>query len=379
MILSSGAHGGRPYVHLACSLLRRIAACGTESFETATTREVSSLLNQALRMYTLDHPGRWRCLSGIAELALLLGDWATVIDRLHDILTCLTYDNMNAVLEYTAAVVRRIDIDVIPCSHRHVLLSSYDGAISIMVLTASLALNHSTQLRNVHAGKTLGSGAIALSILMDKLPTGVRLVERTRGIIWSQLLQMRDPHLDDVPIELAQKLKILLHNTLNHRYHDTHLSPFSSDGVDETLYAERNQIQDVIHKIRLLPGLGNFMCGPDEQALLSVASLHPVVILLTHKRTCHALIMTPANRYPEAILLNINPELLADLKCLGLTLKQRGVFLDFGDAETMPRSSIRAPLACARLAKLWQTVVKPIITHLGLSVSAWPCSHVFPG
>jgi hypothetical protein len=138
----------------------------------------------------------------------------------------------------------------------------------------------------------------------------------------------------------------------------------------DSQYSCRFQFQEVVCGIRSLPGLRDFMRGPDVNALKSTAARGPVVVLVASDNECRALVIAS----PHAPMVNmpigsINEETLQDLTLTGLGGRKRGSLPDTNTERGMRVSMGMSPSHLI-LARLWRSVVKPVITHLGLQVSA---------
>jgi tetratricopeptide (TPR) repeat protein len=360
------------HIQLAHLLRSKISLCRMDGVaERDAFSEVSSLLDAALHLYSPQHPQRWRSLKGKAELAALLHDAAAITQHLREILDSPVYDDVEDVLRYTIGAVSQINIGTLSHSQKEELMGVYDAILELVALAAGSAVAMPTQLRHINRGSTLGAAAFMLSILLNELPKGLQLIERARGVIWAQMLHMRNPDLDGVPPEHGAKLRRLLQST------DTpaesigkgEAHPSSVDfATHDRLYAQRGQLQETIRQIRSLPGLGNLMRGPDAQTLLTTAALNPVAILVADETACHVLVITSAdNSLIDIPIPDVNQHTLADLTFVGLTSGQRGPTSYQYDRGMRVSKGMSSPHA--RLAKLWRTVVRPVIAHLGLSVS----------
>jgi hypothetical protein len=377
--LRPAGHPGRAIacLNLAASLKRRLGTIASgASADPIALMEASELLREALVHHPMGHPGRWRCLDELAQLAILHYNGAVAIMHLQEILASPVYDDINTVVKSVVDMIGRIDVETVSHQQRQELLGAYSDAIGLVSLAASFAVSRASQLQHIHHGRTLGSEAYLLAIRVDDLPTGLQLLERARGVIWSQIIHMRDPQLDDVPQELAERLQRLISGVAtpaSAQFPDITLSPTSG-----SIYTQRREVQDVIRQIRSLPGLDDFMRGPDAGTLLTTATQNPVVVLIAGETECHALVLPSAGGpLVNIVLPHVNRKALQALNFFGRTAQNRGSTFDGQEAirlglVTAPMKSHVASYDC--LAKLWRTVVKPVITHLGLSVSKG-CIH----
>lgn len=198
-------------------------------------------------------------------------------------------------------------------------------------------------------------------------------MERARGVLWSQMLHMRDPQLEHVLEELAVQLKGLVHSaaTPGRSLRGGALTDHLTPPERHEDYAQRNQLQDLLRQICALPGLSDFMRGPDVETLLNIGTQNPVVVLIADEEECHALLITSGERALTHLLIpQVTRKTLHNLTFEGLTPQKRGAAANVGDTNRGMFIAKGASPAHARLAKLWHTVVKPILQQLGLPVRA---------
>jgi hypothetical protein len=368
-------HNDRPSscVMLA-TLLRHLL--GGRQINQAIYDEVLPLLQEAINLFAEEDPARWWCLKELAALAVVCRDWPSAIKYLYVSMRSPTH-SLNAVISSTAALISQIDVDTISDDDKQKLLLLYREAMDLVALGIGFAVETSTQLEHIRTGSMLGLQAFILTRGLKEHASGLQLLERARGVTWSQALHMRDPQLEGVPVELAQRLQGLISDL-------TRAPPIvlqaegsfatRSLGIPsrDVRFVQRRQAQETIREIRALPGHNNFMLGPDISALFDVSARSFVVVLAATDQECHAVIMTPANG-PIADLTHrkINRKILQELTFAGLTSQRRGSStVSDEDEQRGMRISKGASPAHSCLAKLWHGVVRPIIRCLGLKVSS---------
>jgi CHAT domain-containing protein len=345
-------------LNLALALQTQVAMGVMGSMNRAPFVEVSCLLQQALQIYPVLYSTRWLCFQGIASMALLLRDWSTAINSLRKMLSCPTYHDINSAVQSAAYLLDAIDTNAIACTEKPGLLGLYEMAIRLMASTAWRTSKPSTQLHDIRHGRALGSGAVTLSIMVNELSTGVRLIERARGIIWMNLINNRDPQVNNFFDQLIEwEMDVLKRLEASNDYN-------SREEHAETTIQE---FMNMVKENTSLPVSTEVIFVPDVPTLLSTAHLNPVVILVAHKSVCHALVIPTADTPPTHIVLEITSEALSKLCFTGLTPQKRGSPTVSNKAERGIRISESASSAQTRLGKIWQTIVKPIIVHLGLS------------
>jgi hypothetical protein len=179
------------------------------------------------------------------------------------------------------------------------------------------------------------------------------------------MLHMRDPQLQRVPDELSAKLQGLVHSTTTPGSDQLPSTTRDSD------YAQRNQLQGLIRQMRSLPGLSEFMRGPAVEVLLSTPARSIVVVLVADETTCHALVLeSSCDSLALVPLPGVTRKAIQDLRMIGLTLQKHGLASESHRDDRYMKDIQNVMLETnARLAKVWYAVAKPVIAHLGLSVS----------
>jgi tetratricopeptide (TPR) repeat protein len=348
----------------------------------ALIRTLSQLLEEAHLLYSPSHPDRWRCEIELAWLALLQGRFESALEYLTSALGSPGH-NALGLLDSATRIISQIlsQPPGLPYAQAKSLLDAYSKVLDLVSLTAGLTFDRSTQLRHITAWSSIGPSAFALASCMRKLSTGLELLERARGRIWSQTLHLRQPQLEDVPAELAMKLQQLIEcmTSVNRTEDVQGLMPTSTFLPHrDVVHEQHNRLQQVLHDIRSVPGLHDFMRGPSYQALATTANRSPVVVLLAEKTMCHALVIASADK-PIIDMqfqgLDISQLQLLDVSKLGS--RSRGSFADdqdddsergIGISKKKPKPQLSTQLSM-QLAVLWIAVVKPIITYLGFTVS----------
>jgi hypothetical protein len=352
--------------------MRRLCPFNTET-DPAALQEISDSLHKALILSPQGHPERWSCLAQLADLAALQRDWTTAIENLQEAVDSPAYDNIDRLLSDVFRILDSLGIKDMCHEQRRSVLKRYRSALGLTTLAVGVAIDTSTQLRHIYQGSTIGSRAFTLANMVGDLEAGLQLVEHTHGVLWSQALHLQHPDIGRVPHEHAKKLKDLL-SSIN--------APLPTANFDvgerrpaflierDSQYSRRFQFQEVVRDIRSLPDLRDFMRGPDANALKITAARGPVVVLVASDNECRALVIaSPHTPMVNIPIGSINEETLQDLTLTGLSGRKRGSLPDTNTERGM-RMSIGMLPSHLILARLWRSVVKPVITHLGLQVSA---------
>jgi tetratricopeptide (TPR) repeat protein len=369
------ANRGSACTNLAASLICTFDA-DDESRDEALLDEASMLLDEALVLHRPKHLERWRTLHQCVRLAIAREDHTLAI-RFSNEMFDAPPSNIIEFLGFALEDINSLEDFELSRSEEKALLRLHESAIDLVIFATGFAVGHSAQLRRLVMGSALGSYAFMLSTQVDELPLELQLLERARGIIWAERLHMRNPQLDCVPDALAKKLEDMIQrNTANGpQFEETpliavHYRPFLPES--DQLYEQRSQLQLTLQKIRSLPGLHGFMREPTFEMLQTIAERNVVVVLIEDDGDCHALIIgSSPGLLVHLSLEDIDKEGLQELTFAPSSVQQRGAADSIDDLDgqrlAMKRSQ-RLSAARVVLAKLWRTVVKPIITHLGLVV-----------
>jgi tetratricopeptide (TPR) repeat protein len=319
-------------------------------------------------------PARWRNLCKLSWVHF------TPTSPFYDVEKAISYlsqsfddgfDNMSQALGEIAACIGRIwDLDA---ENKYTRLTSiYERTIKLLPLLSHSALELHPKLNALREFSQIGSDAFVSAALAGDPTLGLEILELARGVIWSQSLYLRDPQLQDVPEPFQTELKELLHEVMTRSVKNERPSAFTSRDL---LHDQSSRANNFVREIREMQGLDRFMLGETFETLRTVASHHPVVLLVGARRHFYALILT-ALHY-KILSLELSDE---DLRSLSFTLGsaqlQRSVEQP-GDAlpeierlglKKVTPSGTVAPLDL-QSRTLWRKVVSPILEQLGLKVS----------
>jgi tetratricopeptide (TPR) repeat protein len=344
--------------------------------------EMLGLLDKALRLGTRADPLCWRILLARAEIFLSLGRHDEAVSDLHDVLSSPQHD-IPELLAGSLELLALISLDGVSPNHLEDLLLTYSDAVDLLFVSTGFALDRSSQLQRVAGGTHMGARAFAVSRRMGDLHAGLAVLEGARGVIWSQALHTRNPQLDGVPPDLQKKLQDILRATSLAQSDEWDSEDVESSLESETflsaqdvLHQRHTQLQHIISDIRGLPGLRDFMRGPNVPALLATASKNPVVMLIANGSECHALVIRSPHEPMVAIPLDISTKALQELILTG-SASMRGAPASSESIEDSQRAmhiSKRMSASHTTLAKIWRAVVQPVIIHLQLAV----CAFIFP-
>jgi hypothetical protein len=261
---------------------------------------------------------------------------------------------------------------------KHVELTAiYHRLITLLRLLAHPALDLETQLRAMKECSRIGSDAFVNAALAGDPMVGLEILELAQGVIWSQSLHRRDPQLARVPKPLGNRLQSLLQAGGAESVVESHRTESVAGTPHDMLHARSSQVDVLVREIRALPGLDRFMLGETSETLRTVASDHPVVVLVGAHGHYYALIIASSLVQGHALLvLDISDEHVNSMSFRSsATRSHRGVDLVEDLPSAVERLSLgkripSRPEPLSRYLKnLWLRVVKPVLDYLGLKAS----------
>jgi hypothetical protein len=353
--------------------------------------ESERMLLTALESLDLGSPLRWRVHAALAKL--LLDDSYSRYDLVHAVghLTHMitTSAAPTLVLPEAAALLASIQQAAVPTEARPRILEAYSKAIDlssqVVDLTAYGFIPNSETVYYLNISANLGLGAFLLSIHLGQYNAGLRLLEQARNMAWFPVMRQKDPQIQELPPEIEAEYEDLLY-ILSKGHHLYKLEPQDFDKLmrnvsthltpRDTLHHRHSRLKQLSHDIRLLPGHSDFGCDLSAHALLDTATHYPVVVLAPAADVCHALLIHKGS------IAHISLPDINDHELKSMTLAVDLPELRGSDVPDNQRLGIRVSRRTTKtrfhrvLARLWKTVVEPIISYLRLNVCAF--MHIGP-
>jgi tetratricopeptide (TPR) repeat protein len=356
-------------INLARALLVRYGDKG--NFADADAAE--SICNNALLILTPGHPSRWGALVVLAHLFTY--DTGRVVAALHHVDEAIASnaDNPPVLLLAASRVLGRIFARDLTQEVQRMLIHSFTAAIDLESRVTGFALDKATQLQYLTACQSLGPRACWLAVRLGELDTGLQLLERVRGMMWSHSLQLRDAQVGRAPSHsVALELAELLQGLKVDQEQDTGSAP----GPDFSLrrdarHKHQARVQALLRDVRSRSGTEDFMRGLPIEQLRATATAHPVVVLIAVHGECHALLMTAGAQTLESMHLSDMASLdLIDFMSGSAASMRGSAFVDADSTRIGMRVSQRPSALQRQLAKLWRAVVRPVLVRLGLAAAA---------
>jgi hypothetical protein len=341
--------------------------------------EVSILHHEALQVQPRGHPDRWHSLLAQAEFCLEGGDALQAIQSLDEALTTASRA-MPQMLRSIIPILQQIQSHGVSEDVSLRLLEVYHTAIDLLSALAGFAVDHSMQLRHLSDYRALGPAAFACAIRANDPNTALQLLERTRGVILSQALQIRDPQLANLPFPLADQLAILLSAMTGGGEAPETLDPLavSFSTTRDIQHYQYSRLQRLLDEIRSIPGYRDFMRGPPVETLMHTAEHGPVVVLIAEDNRSHAIVISAPSEPPTRVCLpDVSTDMIQSLRFSWSPYSMRGPANSDNDEFDRGMSIKRSSRAHSMLAKVWRLVVKPILCALNISVSGSPRKAFF--
>jgi tetratricopeptide (TPR) repeat protein len=375
--------------NLAVSLCRRYDL----TRDVALISEAIELQEEVLQKYRdRDLPGdAWRSLTILFSLHLLPDTPHFSIQQamgyLHHAFK-LPVDNLHDFMPIISGAIRSL------WRFQHMwtpnitdsLLDIYKDLIDRWPMMAGFLLDAMSLFQSLESSSQLGSDACVAAIQAGQHSKAIELLDHAHGIIWAQSLHQRDPQLKDAPPELASELEHLLRATAmpasatDSEPHNPHLTP------NDVRHQQNSRIRTILGEIRAMPGLERFMLGSTFEILREVAREHPVVVLVSGHGHVFALIISPSSKEgPDALRLELTQDDLQSIAqsagkvhlrhhataqevSIDASTRRQNFFLEdrYDSNRAMRPGNFGSNQGL--LATLWSTVVKPVLTHLGIEV-----------
>jgi tetratricopeptide (TPR) repeat protein len=334
--------------NLANSLMTRYRQIG----DVALLDEVIYLGREALALRPPGYPDRSEAYTNLANSLMMryqqTGDMA-LIDE--------------------AIGLGREALDLHPLGHPAALLVNMYAKIVdqlALPLAAKSVLDTSSRIQH-----WIGTDACVAALLAEQPTTAMTLLDRAHGLMWSQALHQRDPQMQGVPKYLARELEdglrtIDLARVLDH--------------PQDLRHRQNTRIQAILREVRAMPGLAHFMLGITYETLREAAHDHPVVVLVAARDQAFALIIPSSLAAgPDILRLNIahdilqsfsNPVGRANIRYRGCSPSRQDIPLadSIGSDRATHPEDHSTRRTWSPIARLWLDVVKPVLTHLGLTV-----------
>jgi hypothetical protein len=247
--------------------------------------------------------------------------------------------------------------------------SAYRSAIDLLPHLGYIGQDAITRREALAYARGIACQAAAHELTSDNTDTAIELLEQGRSVFWTQLLRLRSPQ-DVAPVEDTNHINYLVQELQNTE---------DTDWVGRRRKAE--ELDELITSIRTKVGYEHFMAPrPFADLMTAIDGLDGhVVILIPSDSVCDVVILgaTRGLNRTHLRLPAVNVEslqMMSDSLRSAADRERRG-----DDARGMKKVPLTAKAGPSRdevvLRKLWNTLVKPIVEALQLTVSTFVASN----
>jgi tetratricopeptide (TPR) repeat protein len=356
--------------------------------ECQSWTEALELYREALEITPSGYPARARLLSGMSRCFLdtsspsfnlpegishLARAYADDFSHIGQRLKSAVSDLRRVEEAYAAARETADAAAVMQLSD--LVLHLYAEVIGLLPRAAHFGLDHDARLHAVSGSDEIARNAAARAIVLGRTAQAVEMLEEGRAIFWSQSLRLRDTGFDGVPEHNRQELDRLFRH-LDHGARRLEISQQTASERERDLETRRQynvEAEALISKIRGYPGLDRFLMPASFQALIGGLPDGIAIIVNASKLGYHALLLNRVTGQAASLELHafdahfdsaaLRTQLPRDIS---ITTKE-----SYGsDTRAMRLVHARQESSIENvLARLWTSIVQPIINQLGLQVS----------
>ncbi|KDN38314.1 hypothetical protein RSAG8_09613, partial [Rhizoctonia solani AG-8 WAC10335] len=274
----------------------------------------------------------------------------------------------------------------LPLPDNHEPLKAYQTAMDLVPHVVWLGTNISKQHQDAKNIKDLASSAAALAITAQKYDLALEWLEQGRSVVWSQMLQLRNP-LDDlaaidpllaadirqVAAELSGVSARLEKNTVTTVLPDIKFR----DEPTQKHHRLAEKYQKLVTEARKLPGLDGFLKPAKVSKLVSAAQAGPLAIINIDESRCDALVIRPGTEEVTHIpLTELSLSTISSIRIeLDVSLRRNHVRERGIKLKSKPGESTEDMFEHV-LTTLWTCIAKPVLDALGYKPKTEDLPHI---
>ncbi|GGM94612.1 hypothetical protein GCM10011609_35120 [Lentzea pudingi] len=258
------------------------------------------LCREAVRLMPTGAPARVACLTTFGEVSRSLfeqsGDPAHLLQAGHAFAEAA--ESGTQVLATLAAAQQAADLDLRQGDTAHAM-AMVDLAVGLLPQVTSRQAGRVDRQHRITGFPGLASTAATAAISAEQPDRAVELLEQTRGLVLASSLDMRGETtaLRAAAPELAREFDELrsMLEIADYAPPTPHSQP-AEPAMHEALARRRADLEarwtQLLGRIRSRPGLAGFLVQPSMDGLRAQASGGPIIYVLAHHLSGHALIVT---------------------------------------------------------------------------------------
>jgi hypothetical protein len=271
-------------------------------------------------------------------------------------------------LAYNAAATSLDPFTLEQCSGRVVDL--YAQVISLLPRAANFGLDHKTRLQAVSGLDTIVRDAAARALSLERDSQAIEMLEERRGVFWAQSLHLRSSAFDDVPQEERQELQRLLRLLeYSGRVENSEQNTAERERDLERRRQLNEEVETLIVRIRACVGLDRFLLPPTFDGLISALPDGYMVIVNSSALGYHALLLQKGAAFATTLKLQPHPTGFDSEFLRSVLPRDTGPSTLEGQTRAMRKVRDQGGSFLDMLSVLWTSIVRPVITSLGLQVS----------
>ncbi|KEP46119.1 aromatic di-alanine and TPR containing protein [Rhizoctonia solani 123E] len=250
-------------------------------------------------------------------------------------------------------------------------IEAYQTAIDLLPQFIWLGATTTQRYEDLSMTEALAVEAATAAIRSSDYSLALEWLEHARCVVWSQSLLLRSPldKLQSIDPGLEAQLQSVADQLHHAGSYSRESRALASGSMTPEQVAQKHcrlakQYEDLLVRIRHLPGFDDFLRPMKAKALVQAARTGPVVVITCYENNCDALLILPGQDTVGHVPLpgfsahkaqQARETLESSLRCKGI--RERGVKVcqEPGQKDGM----------LSLLATLWHDVVKPIFDHLG--------------
>jgi hypothetical protein len=248
--------------------------------------------------------------------------------------------------------------------------SAYRSAIDLLPHLGYIGQDAVTRREALAYARGIACQAAAHELTSDNTDTAIELLEQGRSVFWTQLLRLRSPQ-DVAPIEDTAQIDRLVQELRK---------------TEDASWADRRrkaeELDTLITSIRKKTGYEHFMASRPFAALMTaIDGLDGYVVTLIPSDSVCDVVILGATRGSSHTHLRLPAVNVESLQMMSDSLRSAADYERKGDdargmKKVPPKAKAGGPSRDdIVLRKLWDTLVKPIMDVLGLTVSASTASN----